>query len=175
MRWKYRTIVLILCTFALFVTVFGRLALSPVVPDIATEFDTSNTRIGVALTGMWLAYALTQFPSGLLADRFGDRLLILISVGGTGLTALIIVAAPNFGIFVLGTVLLGASPASTIVLGPHSSQESTIELGPLSEFTIPVHHLLDCWPLSSFRGSPSDLDGDPQSRLVHSLRFRSPR
>lgn len=107
MRLKYRTVVLILCTLALFVTVFGRLALSPVVPDIATEFDTSNTLIGVALTGMWLAYALTQFPSGILADRFGDRLLILVSVGGTGLTALIIVAAPSFGVFVLGTVLLG--------------------------------------------------------------------
>jgi len=107
MRWQYRTTVLSLCTLALFVTVFGRLALSPVVPDIATEFHTSNTLIGVALTGMWLAYAITQFPSGILADRFGDRLLILLSVGGTGITALVIVAAPSFGVFVLGAILLG--------------------------------------------------------------------
>jgi MFS family permease len=57
---------------------------------------------------MWFTYALTQFPSGILADRFGDRRLILISVGGTGLTALLIVVAPTFGVFVLGVVLLGA-------------------------------------------------------------------
>nr|WP_245180857.1 MFS transporter [Halomicroarcula amylolytica] len=107
-EWQYRKTVLVLCTLALFVTVFGRLALSPVVPDIATEFHTSNTLIGGALTGMWFTYALTQFPSGILADRFGDRRLILVSVGGTGLSALLIVAAPTFGVFVLGVVILGA-------------------------------------------------------------------
>ncbi|WP_207586323.1 MFS transporter [Halomontanus rarus] len=108
MHWRYRDTVLTLCTVALFVTMVGRLAISPVVPDIAAEFEISNTLIGLALTGMWVAYALAQFPSGVLADRFGERLVILASVGGTGLTALVIVAAPTFGVFVLGTVLLGA-------------------------------------------------------------------
>lgn len=107
MDWQYRETVLAVCTFALFVTVFGRVALSPVVPEIATEFGLSNALIGAALTGMWLAYALTQFPSGILADRYGERVIILTSVCGTGLTALVIVGAPGFGVFVLGTVLLG--------------------------------------------------------------------
>ncbi len=59
--------VLALCTLALF---FGicRLALSSVVPDLATEFHTSNKLIGGALTGMWVTYALTQFPSRILTD-----------------------------------------------------------------------------------------------------------
>lgn len=108
MRWRYRDTVLALCTVALFVTMVGRLAISPVVPDIAAEFEISNTLIGLALTGMWVAYALAQFPSGVFADRVGERLVILASVGGTGLTALVIVAAPTFGVFVLGTILLGA-------------------------------------------------------------------
>ncbi|WP_459891110.1 MFS transporter [Halostagnicola bangensis] len=120
MDWQYRDTVLAVCTLALFVTVFGRLAISPVVPDIAAEFEISNTLIGISLTCMWLAYALTQFPSGILADRYGERLIILISVAGTGLTTLIIVVAPVFSVFVLGTILLGG------VAGLHYSVATTL-------------------------------------------------
>ena len=109
MRWRYRQTVLTLCTVAFFVTMVGRLAISAVVPDIAAEFGISNALIGVALTGMWMAYALAQFPSGVLGDRFGERLVILASVGGTGLTTLVIAASPAFGILVAGTILLGAT------------------------------------------------------------------
>lgn len=115
-----RQTVLVLCVSALFVTVFGRLALSLVVPDIAGEFGTSNALIGGVLTSMWLAYALTQFPSGILADRFGDRLLIFLSVGGTGATALVIVAASTFWVFAVGAVLLGG------VAGLHYSVGTTL-------------------------------------------------
>ncbi len=107
MRWRYRETVLALCTVAFFVTVVGRLAVSPVVPEITADFEVSNALVGAALTGMWLTYALAQFPSGLLADRYGERPVILASIGGTGLTAVLIVTAPTFGVFFLGTVALG--------------------------------------------------------------------
>ena len=107
--WRYRETVLVLCTVAFFVTMVGRLAISPVVPEITGEFGVSNTLVGVALTGMWLAYAIGQFPSGILADRYGERLVILASVGGTGITSLLVVFAPHFAVFVLGTVLIGAA------------------------------------------------------------------
>lgn len=109
MNWRYQDTVLALCTVAFFVTMVGRLAISPVVPNVTAEFDVSNAFVGTALTGMWLAYALTQFPSGLLADRYGERLVILVSVGGTGLLSLSIVFAPHFAVFFAGTILLGAA------------------------------------------------------------------
>lgn len=109
MRWRYRETVLTLCTAAFFVTMVGRLAISAIVPDIAAEFEISTALIGAALTGMWIAYALVQFPSGVLSDRFGERRVILASVGGTGLTTLVLVVSPKFPVFVLGTVLLGAA------------------------------------------------------------------
>ena len=109
MRWRYRDTVLTLCTLAFFVTMVGRLAISPVVPTITEEFAVSNGLVGAALTGMWLTYALAQFPSGILADRFGERIVILASIAGTGLTSVLIVVAPQFAVFVLGTVLLGAA------------------------------------------------------------------
>ncbi|WP_418281114.1 MFS transporter [Halorubrum sp. DTA98] len=105
--FRYRDRVLALCTFAFFVTMFGRLAISPVVPRITDSFEVSNAAVGLALSGMWLAYGLAQFPSGVLADRYGERSVILVSVGGTAVTALLIAAAPAYPAFVLATVLLG--------------------------------------------------------------------
>ncbi|ELY59026.1 MFS transporter [Natronolimnohabitans innermongolicus] len=120
MRWQYRDTVLVICTLALFVTVYGRLALSPVVPDVATEFDVSNAMIGAALSGMWLTYALTQFPSGLLAERYGERLVILASIAGTVLATFVIVAAPGFVVFSAGVLVLGA------LAGLHYSVATTL-------------------------------------------------
>jgi len=56
---------------------------------------------------MWSAYALSQFPSGVLGDRFGERRVILVSVGGTVLAALLLAASPLLAVFVGCTVLLG--------------------------------------------------------------------
>ncbi|WP_137291324.1 MFS transporter [Natronorubrum halophilum] len=109
MAWRYRDTVLALCTLAFFVSMVGRLAVSPVVPAITAEFDVTNTVVGLAMTGMWLAYALGQYPSGVLADRYGERLVILASIGGTGATSLLIVVAPHFPVFVVGAILVGAA------------------------------------------------------------------
>ncbi|MFA9516503.1 MFS transporter [Halopenitus sp. H-Gu1] len=118
--WRYRDTVLTLCTLAFLVTMVGRLAISPVVPAITDEFGVSNTAIGVALSGMWLTYGLVQYPSGVLADRYGDRTVVLVSVGGTATACLIVAVAPIFGVFFLATVLLGA------LAGLHFSVATTL-------------------------------------------------
>lgn len=109
MGWRYQETVLTLCTVAFFITMVGRLAISPLVPDITADLGMSNTLIGGALTLMWVTYAVVQFPSGVLADRFGERIVIVASVGGTGLSALVIAAAPSPAVFIVGTALLGAT------------------------------------------------------------------
>ncbi|MXV60515.1 MFS transporter [Natronorubrum sp. JWXQ-INN-674] len=108
MRWSYQTTVLVSCTLAFFVTFFARLTISPVIPLIIEDFQTSNTLVGMALTGMWLAYGLSQYPSGILADRFGERSIILIAVGGSVLASLFIALAPMFAVFLIATISLGA-------------------------------------------------------------------
>ncbi len=81
MNWRYRHTVLGLCTFAFASTMLARLVISPVVPDVTDGFGVSTGAVGLALSGMWAAYALTQFPSGILGDRFGERRVILAAVG----------------------------------------------------------------------------------------------
>lgn len=107
MNWSYRNTILVLCMAAFFVTYFARLAISPVVPFIIADFRISNTQIGFALTGMWLAYGLAQFPSGILADRFGEKPIILLAVGGSAIMSLLLALAPLYLVFVVCAVLLG--------------------------------------------------------------------
>lgn len=108
-RWSTTWTILAACTMAFFATMVARLVISPVVPAIAAEFTISNSLIGLALSGMWLAYALAQFPSGLLGDRFGERIVILVAVGGTAVGSLLLALSPVFAVFLLMTVLLGAA------------------------------------------------------------------
>jgi MFS family permease len=98
-----------------------RLLIGAVVPLLLVRFETSRATIGLALTGMWGLYALCQFPAGVLADRYGERRLVIGALAGTGLgTTLVAVAQslPQFAAFVL---VLGAgagvffTPASSLV------------------------------------------------------------
>lgn len=120
MNWQYRHTVLLACLLAFFVTYFARLAISPVVPFITDDFAISNTLIGIALTGMWLAYGLAQFPSGLLADRHGEKLIISIAVGGTTVMSLLLALSPVYGVFVVAAVALGG------VAGLHYAVATTL-------------------------------------------------
>jgi MFS family permease len=85
----------------------GRLVISPVVPSIGTAFGVPNGALGLALTGMWMGYAAAQFPSGLLADRYGERRIILVAVGGTAIANALLAFAPSYPVFLLGTAVLG--------------------------------------------------------------------
>ncbi len=105
--WSYNGVVLAACTLAFFATMAARLAISPVVPAISAEFAVSNGAIGAALTGMWMAYALAQFPSGLLGDRWGERRVVLTAVTGTALTSALLAVTPYYTLFFAGAVALG--------------------------------------------------------------------
>jgi MFS family permease len=107
-NWRYRHTALALCTVAFASTMLARLVISPVVPDVTGTFGVSTGAVGLALSGMWAAYAITQFPSGILGDRFGERRVILTALGITGVASLALSSAPTFVVFALLTVVLGA-------------------------------------------------------------------
>jgi len=107
-NWRYRHTVLGLCTVAFASTMLARLVISPVVPDVTDGFGVSTGAVGLALSGMWAAYALSQFPSGILGDRFGERRVILAAVGITACASLLLSLSPNFAVFAVLTVALGA-------------------------------------------------------------------
>lgn len=82
---------LVLCG-STFLVMVGQGVVSPVLPLYARDFGVSTAMVGLTLTVFALARLLLNFPAGLIADRFGRRILliggpILTSVGmiGSGL------------------------------------------------------------------------------------------
>ena len=108
-RWDYRHTVILLCTVAFFATMVARLVISPVVPDIRAWFGVSTGAVGLALSGMWAAYALAQLPSGVLADRLGERRVILGAVAATGTASLLLAMVPSYVAFLVLAIVLGGA------------------------------------------------------------------
>jgi MFS family permease len=77
-------------------------------PQVRTALDLDLTGAGLILTALWLAYALSQFPGGVLGDRFGARAVLVASTAVTGVGVLVAATAPAVETFVLGTVVFGA-------------------------------------------------------------------
>ncbi|WP_178916417.1 MFS transporter [Natronomonas gomsonensis] len=148
MAVQYRYVALALCTLAFTATMVARLAISPLVPDITADFTVSKGAVGLALSGMWAAYALSQFPSGILADRFGERAVILAAVGITAGASLLLSLSPTFAVFALTVVALGAGAGlhysvATSFLARHFEQVGRaigvhVAGGPLAGLATPV-------------------------------------
>ncbi len=97
----------------------ARLVISPVVPEIVDTFDSSTGVLGLALTGLWMAYAFAQFPSGVLADRYGERIIILAAIGLTTIASALLALSPSMPVFLVLTLVLGG------VAGLHYSVATT--------------------------------------------------
>lgn len=148
MNWRYRNTVLLLSTLAFFATMVARLVISPAVPAITEGFDVSKSAVGFALTGMWMAYSLAQFPSGLLGDRFGERKIILTAVGLTAVASAFLTTSSSFAVFALFVVLLGAgaglhySVATSLITKQFDSIGRAIGIhvagGPLAGLLAPI-------------------------------------
>jgi MFS family permease len=106
-NWRYEHTALALCTLAFTGTMVARLVVSPLVPEITTQFGVTNGTVGLALSGMWLTYALAQFPSGVLGDRYGERRVILTAVGATAIASVLLAASPSMLAFGLFAAVLG--------------------------------------------------------------------
>jgi MFS family permease len=146
--WRYRDSVLVLATLAFFATMAARVAISPVVPRITATFGVSTGAIGLALSGMWAAYALMQFPSGVLGDRLGERRVVLAAVGSTAVASVLLAASPSYPAFVVFAVALGGaaglhySVATTFISKqfPNIGRAIGVHVagGPLAGLVVPV-------------------------------------
>jgi len=84
-----------------------RVALPALLPQIKAEFAVGNAAAGFALTALWFAYAGMQFPGGVVADRVGERRLLIAGVAlGTGCLVLFYLA-PVFAVFLVACGAFG--------------------------------------------------------------------
>ena len=84
-----------------------RVALPAVLPQIKAEFAVGTATAGFALTVLWFAYAGMQFPSGVVADRIGERRLLIAGIALGTVCLGIFYAAPVFAVFLLACGAFG--------------------------------------------------------------------
>lgn len=86
-----------------------RYVLPPLFETFRADFGVSNTTLGLLFSGMMLAYAAMQFPSGALADRLGPVRVVAGGALGVAVGSAMVVGAGSFGLLVVAVVVLGVA------------------------------------------------------------------
>ena len=129
MVWKYRYTVLGILFTAWLLCYVDRMVMASAIPFIAKEFHLSALQMGAVMSAFFVGYATMQLPGGLLADRFGSRRIIAISISCwsvfTACTGLATSFMSLLSIRVLFGLCEGAFPAaaSKTIISCFSSRE----------------------------------------------------
>ncbi|MEF8879890.1 MAG: MFS transporter [Candidatus Thermoplasmatota archaeon] len=107
-KTKKNYIALCCISLAWFLILSGRYSISNLLPRITEELNFGWTEAGIALTAMWLFYALLQFPSGIYSDIKGRKISIIIAMVVFSLSYFLIGVSIHYLMFLFALILLGA-------------------------------------------------------------------
>lgn len=100
-----RVLVLILLgTMAAFV---GRNIFGPLLPAIIEDLGITSSSAGVALSVMWVAIALTQYPGGRLADQLSYKTVLVGAIGTLVAGFVVLIMSSTYLGFVVGLTVMG--------------------------------------------------------------------
>lgn len=110
---------LLLTSLIWFMAKFLRYAFPPLFGTFQELYGVSNATVGAAFSALMVAYALMQFPSGALADRYGPVPVITAGAVLAGIGALTLLVAEPFPVLVVGMLLvgLGTGAHKTVAVG----------------------------------------------------------
>lgn len=92
-----------------------RFMFPPLVPYFQEEFGFGLTTAGFLLTSLWLAYALGQFPGGVLGDRVGEGNILVFSTAISAAAVLLVALSVNIWTLFGGAIVFGFA---TSLFGP---------------------------------------------------------
>lgn len=92
---------------AYFFVYFHRLSLSVVAADLARDFKTTGSVLGLLGSMYFYCYAAMQFPAGLLSDSVGPRKTVTFSLLLAAAGSLLFGLAPGLGTAFAGRVMVG--------------------------------------------------------------------
>jgi MFS family permease len=84
-------------------------------PYFESEFNMSLTTAGLLLSVLWGAYALGQFPGGVLGNRYGERDMLTFSTAMSTIAIVLIATAHSARLLFIGTISFGFA---TALFGP---------------------------------------------------------
>ncbi|SDK62273.1 MFS transporter [Natronorubrum texcoconense] len=94
-----------------FLSIGVRMIYPVMLPYLRTAYGLDLTTAGLLLTVLFLAYALGQFPGGVLADRFGERFTLTASAVISAVTLTLVVTANSSIVLFAATALFGFGTA----------------------------------------------------------------
>lgn len=107
LRSGRRLRILIAVALGWLVVLGARFLLPALLPQIKQTFGIGNTAGGIAISLLWVLYALVQSPAGVMIDRHGEQRLLtaslLTSAGAVGFVGL----APAFPLFLVACAIFG--------------------------------------------------------------------
>lgn len=94
---------------------FQRVAPSVMTTELMGTFEVTAASLGNLSAYYFYPYALVQIPVGILIDRFGARIVLLVSAAVCAIGSLLFATAPSFEVAALGRLLVGAGAGTTWV------------------------------------------------------------
>lgn len=85
----------------------GWFVIPPLLPRISESLAISPAQAGLGLTVMTGLSAVLRYPGGRLADKLSRKTILSFSIAAWTLGFLVVMASPNFPVFVLGLMLVG--------------------------------------------------------------------
>lgn len=121
-----RYLIVAITAFAAMWMYIDRVCFSTLSPQIAADLGVDSKRISYVLGAFFLTYAVFQVPIGALADRYGPRLILTVSIAAWSIcTAATAFVGTAIGLMVvrlaLGACESGAYPASAGLVRKWSS------------------------------------------------------
>lgn len=100
-----RVLVLILLgTMAAFI---GRNIFGPLLPVIIEDLGITSSAAGFALSVMWVAIAVTQYPGGRLADQLSYKTVLVGAIGMLVVGFMLLILSSTYLGFVVGLTVMG--------------------------------------------------------------------
>ncbi|GAA4302655.1 sugar MFS transporter [Compostibacter hankyongensis] len=117
MKRNYYIVGLILLIF--FVISFLTNIIGPLIPDIIREFKLSLTLVAVLPFSFFIAYGVMSIPSGMLAEKYREKKIMMAGFAVAFLGALLLAFFPNYLTAVLSLFLIGCGMAMLqVVINP---------------------------------------------------------
>lgn len=101
--------------FAYLVAVMQRSSLGVAAVSATDRFEVSASVLSTLAVVQLIVYAALQVPVGVILDRVGPRILIMVGAALMIVGQLAVAVAPDFGVAVIGRILVGAGDATTFI------------------------------------------------------------
>lgn len=113
---KQNTPILVLILFIWFIISFVTNILGPMLPMIINDFHLSLTMAAFLPFSFFLAYGIMSIPAGMMIERFGGKVSLLIAFGFNFTGALLFVLVPSYAVVLASLFIIGMGMAMLQVI-----------------------------------------------------------